>query len=459
MKILLTALLLISNAHAAYLANGIKIGEISQTEATLWTRVTEHNKALNQDYKWNFSPRKDAPLPKLPFETPGTIGEVRISYWVEGDKETSVSLDWKPVTKELDYTSKATISELKPNTKYYVKFDVRSDKDDPSIESMTGSFQTAPIPTDEVNLSFNVIACQGFHRRDTADGHKIYTSMLSTKPAFLVHTGDVIYYDKPLPYAKDETLARYKWNRIYALPDLINFHKNVPCYFLRDDHDILKNDAWSGQEYGKLTFKRGSEIFKEQTTFPEKTPYRTVRWGKNVQLWFMEGREFRSPNNLKPVNKRTIWGAEQLAWLEKSLKNSDAPLKLILTPTPIVGPDRLKGKNDNHSNNSHKFEGDIVRTLLSSHDAISICGDRHWQYSSFDPTTKMLEFACGPASDVHSQGYSMKERKPNHKYLKICGGFLNVAIAKKDNNVSATIIHYSVDGKVNNTETITRRVK
>ena len=44
------------------------------------------------------------------------------------------------------------------------------------------------------------------------------------------------------------------WHRMYALPFQRRFHLSVPSYFIKDDHDTLKNDCWPGQNYGQLTF-------------------------------------------------------------------------------------------------------------------------------------------------------------------------------------------------------------
>ena len=37
---------------------------------------------------------------------------------------------------------------------------------------------------------------------------------------------------------------------------------------------------------------------------------------------------------------KTIWGREQLAWLKESILASDAAFRVLISPTPIVGPDR-----------------------------------------------------------------------------------------------------------------------
>ncbi|NIP95358.1 MAG: alkaline phosphatase, partial [Akkermansiaceae bacterium] len=46
---------------------------------------------------------------------------------------------------------------------------------------------------------------------------------------------------------------------------------------------------------------------------------------------------------------KTIWGAKQKQWLFRSFEESDATFRLLISPTPVVGPDR-GGKNDNHAN-------------------------------------------------------------------------------------------------------------
>ena len=75
--------------------------------------------------------------------------------------------------------------------------------------------------------------------------------------------------------------------------------------------------------------------------FPSRSPrYQTVQWGKDLQVWFLEGRDFRSPNTMVDGPEKTILGAQQKSWLFKTLDASTATFKLVFSPTPIVGPDR-----------------------------------------------------------------------------------------------------------------------
>src|SRR5262245_16243515 len=105
--------------------------------------------------------------------------------------------------------------------------------------------------------------------------------------------------------------ARYHWQRMYSLPRLVAFHLRVPGYWEKDDHDTLSDDCWRGKgNRGELTFEEGLRIFREQVPMGEKT-YRTFRWGKDLQVWLTEGRDFRSPNTMKDGPEKTIWGAVQ----------------------------------------------------------------------------------------------------------------------------------------------------
>jgi alkaline phosphatase D len=233
---------------------------------------------------------------------------------------------------------------------------------------------------------------------------------------------------------------------MYSLPRHVELLRSVATYWEKDDHDTLKDDSWSGQKMGELTFAEGQRIFRQQVPMGE-TIYRTFRWGKFLQVWLTDGRDFRSPNTMTDGPKKSIWGKEQKAWLFRTLKDSDATWKVIISPTPIVGPDRVK-KGDNHSNTAFRHEGDEVRAWLKEHapgNAFVVCGDRHWQYHSVHPGTGLNEFSVGAASDKHAGGTPGEDRK-YHRFHRVKGGFLSVVAGGK----SIAFRHHDVHGKVVN---------
>jgi len=86
------------------------------------------------------------------------------------------------------------------------------------------------------------------------------------------------------------------------------FHRQIPGYFMKDDHDTWMDDSWPGMKspfMGDFTFEQGQRVFLEQVPMGEKT-YRTFRWGKDLQIWLVEGRDFRSPNDMPDGPGKTI---------------------------------------------------------------------------------------------------------------------------------------------------------
>ncbi len=416
-------------AQSPHFASGIKVGEVNQDSAIIWVRLTK-NKVADFDRL----PILTEGLPsnaRLSIEMPddlvsGIDGQVRLRYWVDGRVPVQKVTNWMDVDPDADFTHQFKIRRLKPGTPYRFTVESRASKTS-EPNSVSGRFKTAPLKETEQPVNFLVTTCQAVRSIDAgANGHVAYKQMLALDPDFFVHTGDIVYYDK-VPLAKNMARARAKWNLMFAYRHNLNFHRNVSSYFMKDDHDTLKNDCWPGQKYGDLTFQEGLRIFREQVPMGDKT-YRTVRWGRDLQIWMTENRDFRSPNKQADGPEKTILGAEQKAWLKKTLAESDATFKFIITPGPIVGPDK-KGKNDNHSNGGFSNEGQELRDFISKQaNTYVICGDRHWQYCSKDPETGVLEMGCGPINDQHSFGGNPGKNKDYHKYFSAKGGFLRVSI-------------------------------
>ncbi len=456
-------------AHGAvYMANGIKIGEVHQDCAIVWTRLT---RAPERNADGIPFPEVDGsrnagadlstadltgghPLDAMEGAAPGAAGLVQIAYWPAGKPGEKKQTSWLPVDPDRDFTRQHLLENLQPATIYEVRVQGKTDVESEVSCSVEGRFKTAPPPDEPATVSLVVVTCGDYPRRDDPDmGHKIYDAMLRINPDFFVHTGDIEYYDKPLPWAPNQELARFKWNRLFAMPYQRKFHCNVTSYFIKDDHDTLRNDCWPGQIYGDLTWEQGLAIFREQAPMGEKT-YRTIRWGKDLQVWLVEGRDFRSPNNMPDGPDKTIWGAEQKAWFKRTVAESDATFRVLISPTPVVGPDR-DNKTDNHANKAFAHEGNELRQFMASmKNMIVINGDRHWQYVSVDDETGLYEFGTGPSSDEHAGGWKQDDFRPEHRYLNLKGGFLHVTVTRESGAPRMVLRHRSVTGDVYNEVTL-----
>lgn len=401
-------------------ANGLKIGEVTATEARVWVRLSSASSA-------------DPTSPQA--AAPGMLGLVELRYWPKKDSTQITTLARKAVSGRQDYTRQILLTKLLPGTEYHLEANAFTLENKQS-DQLLATFKTAPLPDQAAEITALVVTCQGHETTDDPQkGHWSYQHMLTHQPDFFIHTGDVVYYDKPAAHPLSKTIrtARQRWNRMFSYEWNRSFHNQVTSYFMKDDHDTLKNDCWPGQTYGDLTFEDGLALFKEQT--PQgPLPYRNFRWGKDLEIWLMEGRDYRSPNKAPDGPDKTILGSAQKTWLKESLAASDATFKLTVFPSPVVGPDK-KGKRDNHSNKNFTHEGNELRDFLASiPNTYVVCGDRHWQYASKDPRTGLVEICSGPINNAHALIGGNAQKTDRHLYFGgEKGGYLRIDVSRPDN--------------------------
>ncbi len=448
-------------SNAAELGMGLRVGEVTQNSAVVWTRVTK-TKERNWDgvktaplrSKKRNDQDENIPVAELEGEITGAPGLIQLTWSTSESFENANNSKLITVDAKRDFVHQFELDDLSPGTKYFLRVDEIDSGNEAEVTSALGSFST-PVEADQwQDASFAVVTGQMYKDLDHREGFHIYPAMKKVGVDFLVPTGDTVYYDNESPRAKTLELARYHWHRMYSLPRHIEFHKTVPGYWEVDDHDALSNDCWPTMKPKfmlPLTFEQGYGTFREQVPLGTQPTHRTIRYGKGLQVWMVEGRLFRSPNNMPDGPEKSIWGIEQRDWLMKSILESDADFKVLVSPTPIVGPDR-SGKKDNHANDVFAYEGNLFRNWTAEHKLNNLfvcCGDRHWQYYSIDPKTKLKEFSCGPASDKHAGGTPGQdfEIQPFHR---VKGGFLSVSVFQEKNTPVIAFRHHDVHGKVVN---------
>ena len=201
---------------------------------------------------------------------------------------------------------------------------------------------------------------------------------------------------------------------------------------------------------GDFTFSQGQAVFLEQVPMGDLT-YRTFRWGKDLQIWLVENRDYRSANIDPDGPEKTIWGVDQKAWFMNSVRESNATFRVLISPTPMLGPYN-EGEIDNHTNIEGFFhEGEEIREFLSSQDnMLVISGDRHYQYVIEDSLTGIREYATGPSTDAHARGWNANDIRPEHRYLNIVGGFLSATAERLEGRPTLTLRHHDVDGLILN---------
>ncbi|WP_231953902.1 alkaline phosphatase D family protein [Pirellulimonas nuda] len=398
---------------------------------------------------------------------PGREGEARLRYAAEADLADAKLTAWKKALPGNNWSLKFQLNGLAPATRQFYRVEMRENAGAPVTRSDVHSFMTAPPSSERAPVHFQVTTCQDVR------GASTYSAMAEQQPDFCISAGDTVYYDGSA-LARTVPTAWQAYEKMFGLPEMKAYHRDVGTYFMKDDHDYRFNDAdpymkgrWVSpmkagagavltQTRGNkrldvawLSHEQGIEVFKQVFPLGDRTD-RTVKWGKGIQVWMLEGRDFRSPNSQTDGPDKSIWGAEQTAWLKQTLLASDADHRVVISPTPIIGPDRAM-KGDNHANlNGFWYEAQAFLDWVKDNgldNIIIICGDRHWQYFSVDERNgrNIPEFCCGPTSDDHTQQVPPPYKGVRRPYGARRGGFLGVRFDPADRSLACQF--YSMTGE------------
>jgi len=311
-------------------------------------------------------------------DVPGAQGVARFELATSDDFANAMESPWLEATAEGDFIVQTRMAGLTAGTRYVYRLRYGPGQDNTRLGPVR-SFSTLPGADGATTVSFVVVTGMNYARfygdgprtgspEDKLLGYPALETILGKHPAFFVATGDNVYYDVPFGrFERTQTFMRQKWHEQLVQPRMIALFAEVPTYWEKDDHDYRYNDTDNtvdtepdpSPELGAATFLEQVPVVDPND--PNPLTYRTHRVSRDLQIWLTEGRDYRSPNMAPQGPDKTLWGAEQLAWLKRTLLESDATFKLLISPTPMIGPDdanqagrQAEGhdplKRDNHSN-------------------------------------------------------------------------------------------------------------
>ena len=409
-----------AGAQAAF-TYGVAAAEVTSRTALLWTRA-------------------DAPGTVTLTITPADGGLKRTLY--------------ATATAAEDQTVQRTVHGLHPGTAYRYVFSQGGSS------SATGRFRTAPAATRKVPISF-AFSGDADAQPQTPGGppvynrFEVYDRMAREHNAFNINLGDTIYSDSEVAGAAaaltvPDKWAKYKQN--LALTNLQKVRAAAPMYNHWDDHEFA-ND-YSRDELGGTIYDAGVQAFRDYmpvTFSPANGIYRTFRWGRNLEVFFLDERSFRSakatvnhvcdnpdtgqpdlvpalpqrlrdlfgaiepslkqpiaPGCLATLNDpaRTMLGASQLARFERAIKRSKATWKVIVNEVPIqqfyaLPYDRWEG----YEAEREKLVHDLQRTVRN---AVFLTTDHHAnlvntvKYTTLEDAgvkdSHIWDFATGPVA-------------------------------------------------------------
>jgi phosphodiesterase/alkaline phosphatase D-like protein len=210
-----------------------------------------------------------------------------------------------------DNTVQKRVRRLRPNKRYWFRF-VGTNR----TKSDVGTFVTAPRASQSKTIEFAWSGDQDFNaapgqRRPYWNNGGVLRLMRAERNAFNVMLGDTIYSDSEIPGRLNpiavtvrQKWAKYRINlRNKALRDL---RRSAGFYSQWDDHEFVNDFSPAENSFdnnvninGRTLYRRGMQAFRDYAPVRwtrRDGLYRSMRWGRNLEVFFLDERSFRSAN-------------------------------------------------------------------------------------------------------------------------------------------------------------------
>jgi alkaline phosphatase D len=256
--------------------------------------------------------------------TPGEVTSGSALLWGKATKSGKYSLEVarngkfkKKTTQSVaakkghDNTLQKRVKRLKPNTKYWFRFVGKRGK-----RSDVGTFRTAPKPKQNATIRFAWSGDQDFNSEPGKttpywNNGEVLSRMKAERNNFNVMLGDTIYSDsevpgrlQPIALSVKQKWEKYKVN--LANKNLQALRRSAGFYSHWDDHEFVNDFSPAENSFdndvnvnGHTLYNRGQQAFRDYAPVSwskQNGIYRTVRWGRNLEVFFLDQRSFRSAN-------------------------------------------------------------------------------------------------------------------------------------------------------------------
>ena len=397
-------------AKIPFHAQGEKAGEPTQNSIILLTRLTAVEKG------------------EIERDVPGLDGRARFELAETPDFKSPRMTPWGEATKDNDHIVKQAVTGLEPGRDYWYRVHITDASGEGKRVGPTRSFKTAPLANQRRNVRFAVITGQGYATRDNDRGHVAYHGIDKLGIDFIALTGDTVYYDGPAggipkgPLAVGSQDITGSWPRSAEIVERDDRRRSQalaaqtlarhvcaadPARVLREVRRLLADGRPRLPQRRLVGALRARPVRFSPAKSGSRTdvPHGSLGHGSaNLAL----GRAAISRQAEQPA---TLWGREQFDWLVKSLAESDAVFKVIVSSSPVVGSARGGGyktppgsRTDNHGYppflEERKAFFDRVRES-GVKDVYLVCGDRHAKYHTRGRQSRIHEFCCGSLSVKH----------------------------------------------------------
>jgi alkaline phosphatase D len=321
--------------------------------------------------------------------------EVKVQYTTDPLWSTFQETLLVRTTPELDFTAHIPLTNLTSKTRYWYRSLVSGKRPGRSCQ-----FVTAPLAEDSATITFVI----GGDTRHSFQPFSILETMRQVNPDFFVFLGDTIYADKEAPAQElSDYWDKYVENRDGFAEGLL---AETSVYVMWDDHEV-DSDLISTHHLMPIGRQAFFDYWPIRRQVQEPTRlYRAFRWGKAVELFILDTRQYRNPTT------QTMLGETQKRWLLAQLAASTARFKFIISSVPFSDP--RVDKWGEYPEERDEILGFLTKKGITG--VLFLAGDVHHAAVSRMPGfTDRKEFIFGPLAAP--MNYKISSREPRFEYF------------------------------------------
>jgi len=402
------------------ITHGIASGDVTNQSAIVWSRVNDQPAQMNVEYDTNANFSNPLSKTAQANSTTDFTAQAKLDG-LKPDTQYYYRV-WFSASNIVNNTNSDTSNDLTGSSDIAEQIEVGTFRTAPSFNMSSNSSSSS--------AAFSFIwgadaGGQNYCRNADEGGYAFFKSMQALSPDFFIANGDMIYADGACPIqgpvfnnsTNNQTITwrnipgdfksiadpSVDWNNVTEVRSIFlehwkynrndtyfkEFLSNVSMYSQWDDHEIINDfgSKWPDWnlfstdkegypnivEEGRNAFLYYSPVGSDNNNNndtendPDTHIYRSFNWGKDLDLFIIDARSYRSQNHIAdtPESNKTMLGEEQLQWLKQELSNSNATWKLISSDVPISIPTgsnaSILGRdgwaNGNETNNYSYYTG------------------------------------------------------------------------------------------------------
>ena len=350
---------------AVFLDPGPMVGHVSSSNALVWARAS---------------------------------GAARLGMRVSSEPNLAEALDFEgpKLNAASGFMGQVEIAGLEPERRYFYC---------PTLDGKLAmlppypSFRTPPMEAQRGRVRVAFTSCVGYHGYDAAPGYSDLATR--TNLDLLLMLGDNHYANTNSAVVQRQFYQDQRrtggWRELAA---------NLPVYAIWDDHDYGPDNS-DGRLQGK---EESLQTFKDHWANPSYgepgNPGVYCKFNRaGVDFFLLDGRYHRDPNKAKNLEHKTMLGGRQVAWLQRELLASRAPIKVIA----CGGEFQSNGTDDSWTSFASERDG-LFRFIETNRieGVLLLSGDRHFT-GAYQVRGKWIEVTAGPLGSSNAKTRNVPE--------------------------------------------------